>query len=284
MVASNISSALILESDADWDLRIRDSMQPLATGVRTLVDWPFTIEHQNVDPQIFPYGDSWDIIWIGHCGSNHAGNVRAYAWNDTSVPPKDREYWFDLGLLDEQYVPGTRSIFQFGRTTCSSGYAISNQGAKKLVDYFTETDENLDLKLSAVCSSRVDMTCLGVWPQLITAVDSKSNIDHGDNSDETSPNPKNQKIQPGPAIQYSARVNAKQIMQAASGYVPQRDWLGEWDTCWGVNPTKNGTWDMMKINQTSGEPVFQTTQGGAADGEEERKESSSRIRRAVRQG
>lgn len=98
MIANNVSSALVLESDADWDVRIHEIMQPLAKGIQTLVDWPFTIEHHNVDQQLFPYGDSWDIVWIGHCGSNHDGNVRAYAWNDTSVPPEHREYSFDIGL------------------------------------------------------------------------------------------------------------------------------------------------------------------------------------------
>ena len=277
IVASNISTALVVESDADWDLRIRHSMQPLATGIRALVDWPFTIEHQNVDLQIFPYGDSWDVIWIGHCGSNRDGNVRAYAWNDTSVPPRDREYWFDMGLGDEQYVPGTRSVFQFGRTTCSTGYAVSNQGAKKLVEYFKDTDDNLDLKLSSVCSGRADMTCLGVWPQIITAANTKSNIAHDGNGDQTSPNPGDEKVRPGPALQYSARVNSELILDSG-GYVPQPEWLAEWDTCWGLNPTKNGTWDMMKLNQTSGEPVFDLKK---AEDEEKKDKSDRRTRRIL---
>ena len=87
MISHNISTALILESDADWDMRIKTIMPRLAKGIKALVDWPFNKPHHVIDPRIEPYGDSWDILWIGHCGSNHDGNIRMYSWNDTTVPP-----------------------------------------------------------------------------------------------------------------------------------------------------------------------------------------------------
>ena len=261
MIAKNISTALILESDADWDLRIKEVMAPLATGIRTLVDWPFTAAHHLASPLVQPYGDTWDIIWIGHCGSNRDGNVRAYTWNDTTVPPENREFVFDIGLTGEQHVPGTRSVYQFGRTTCSTGYAVSHEGAKKLVEYFKNTNENVDLQLSGVCARRVDMTCLGVWPQVVTAADTKSNIDHSgkgdsaggkkqDDDDDDDDDQEKKKgeivVSAGPAIQYSARVNAKEIMKNFS--LAREEWVAEWDTCWGL---KNGTWDMIKLNETA---------------------------------
>lgn len=266
-------------------------MQPLGKGIQVLVDWPFTTEEQHVDQQLFPYGDSWDIIWIGHCGSSRDGNVRAYTWNDTSVPPEDRESTFDIGLSSEQHMPGTRTVFQFGRTTCTTGYAISNRGARKLAEYVKESDDNIDLKLSAVCSSRPDMTCLGVWPQIITAAETASNIDHSasEDGDDGSPEAEGEaeapKVEAGPALQYSARVNAHQILRAG-GYVPKKQLLGEWDTAWASNPAKNGTWDMMKINSTSGEPIFDWQE---KEEEEEKKKkeqakSNSRVRRALLQG
>ena len=87
MISHNISTALILESDADWDMRIKTIMPRLAEGIKVLVDWPFNRPHHVIDPRIEPYGDSWDVLWIGHCGSNHDGNIRMYSWNDTTVPP-----------------------------------------------------------------------------------------------------------------------------------------------------------------------------------------------------
>lgn len=87
MISHNISTALIVESDADWDIRLKDIMPQVAQGVKTLVDWPFNKPHHIQYPAIEPYGDTWDVLWIGHCGSNHDGNIRIYSWNDTSVPP-----------------------------------------------------------------------------------------------------------------------------------------------------------------------------------------------------
>lgn len=162
MITDSVSTALILESDADWNIRIKTIMPGLATGIRAIIDWPFTSPHHTQDSSITPYGDGWDILWIGHCGSNHDGNIRSYYWNDTTVPPKTEEFMYDFGPTKEQHVPGTRAVFQFGRTTCTSGYAISRPGAIKLVQYFREGNENLDIRLSSVCRKCPDMTCLGV--------------------------------------------------------------------------------------------------------------------------
>lgn len=54
MIAENIETALIMESDADWDLRIKEVMQGVASASKRLVDWPFDVQTR---PGIFPYGD-----------------------------------------------------------------------------------------------------------------------------------------------------------------------------------------------------------------------------------
>lgn len=225
-------------------MRIKDIMPSLAQGIKTLVDWPFGRPHHTQDPGVAPYGDTWDIIWIGHCGSNHDGNFRIYSWNDTTVPPEDREYWFDTGLSPEQHTPGTRSVYQFGRTTCSSGYAISLQGAAKLVEYFKSSDENLDLKLSSACTRETDMTCLGVWPQIVTAVNTKSNIDHDGDGVGRPEDSEELHIEAGPALQFSARVNAKGVIESGYG---RDEWIPEWNTSWAM---KNGKWSLVKMNRT----------------------------------
>lgn len=171
-----------MESDADWDMRIKEIMPQLAQGVRTLVDWPFDRPHHTRDTQIEPYGDSWDILWIGHCGSRHQGNTRMYSWNDTSVPPEDREWTFAGSLTEAQHVPGTRTVFQFDATVCSTAYAISLEGALKMTQYFKAANGNFDLQLSDFCSGSAggsaNMVCLGVWPQIMTNTESTSNIKH----------------------------------------------------------------------------------------------------------
>ena len=188
--------------------------------------------------------------------------------------------------MDEQYVPGTRSVFQFEGTTCSSGYAISNQGAVKLAAYFKDADENLDLQLSRFCRQQADLTCLGVWPQIVTAANTKSNIEHlGDKEKEEQGKPVEVKVEGGPALQYSARVNAKRIMDSGVGFVPRNEWHAEWDTCWAINPYQNHSWQMLRMNETTGDPLFFEPNKDAGEVLKEfefgQEESNGRARRAL---
>lgn len=50
-----------------------------------------------------------------------------------------------------------------------------------------------------------------------------------------------QNVPLGPAIQYSARMNAKKVLEEGAG---RAEWKAEWDTSWAE---KNGTWDMVKM-------------------------------------
>ena len=244
MISLNVSSALVIESDADWDMRIRSVMQRLAHGVRMLVDWPFDKPHHTNAAHIDPYGDSWDILWIGHCGSSHGGNMRMYSWNDTTVPRKGKTWTYMPALTEEQYVPGTRSVFQFGKTTCTIGYAVTLQAAKKLVKYFKKVNANVDDMMSWLCTEKQDLVCLAVWPQIMTAADTKSNIDH-DKKDDISEKADDATyiINAGPGLQYSARRNARRVIDEGAR---RADWIPEWYGSWAV---KNETWDVTETDR-----------------------------------
>lgn len=94
MVERGVTTALILEDDADWDIRIKTQMRDFARASRTLLQpisntldvyldptYPrplantdpseLSIDDQKVSrPSTSPYGDisRWDILWVGHCG------------------------------------------------------------------------------------------------------------------------------------------------------------------------------------------------------------------------
>jgi hypothetical protein len=84
---------LVLEDDADWDIRIKQLLhsfellslaltQPLSHTPSTYADatYPFPENasqvqvpdlhlHElpsSVPPRISPYGDNWDMLWLGH--------------------------------------------------------------------------------------------------------------------------------------------------------------------------------------------------------------------------
>ncbi|OJD34676.1 glycosyltransferase family 25 protein [Diplodia corticola] len=101
IVEQNLTSALILEDDADWDLRIKSQLRDFARASQMLVQplsgkpdqfldptHPSPAAGQEQEPQNFmldeysdngelmaepttsPYGDidRWDVLWLGHCG------------------------------------------------------------------------------------------------------------------------------------------------------------------------------------------------------------------------
>nr|POE94375.1 hypothetical protein CFP56_16615 [Quercus suber] len=106
IVRQNLTSALILEDDVDWDVRVKSQFQDFARATRLLVQplipetgemgamgddeyldstFPSSAagdEHYDIDvrendgrtktPTTSPYGDvdRWDLLWPGHCGAN----------------------------------------------------------------------------------------------------------------------------------------------------------------------------------------------------------------------
>jgi len=216
-------------------MRIKDIMTLVAEGVQTIVDWPFQPKNDTarygapLPPS--PYGENWDIIWIGHCGSSNHGNGRYYPINDTTVPPEAREYKVGDVPNDDQHRPGTRMLFDITTSVCSTGYAISYSGAVKLVEYFKESQENLDLRLTTLCREKLDLTCVGVYPQVITAAQSHSNIEHVDGEIASFEAIEEEVlVRAGPAIQYSARINA----EAARKGLGIESWVAEWNSTWAM--------------------------------------------------
>src|SRR5699024_7907472 len=62
IVQSDLDTALILEDDVDWDVRIKSQMVLIAEAVRILT----TGMDRDEDP-LAPYGRHWDVLWIGSC-------------------------------------------------------------------------------------------------------------------------------------------------------------------------------------------------------------------------
>ena len=60
MIDEGIQSALVMESDADWDMRVKESMAGLARGAKEVADFPFGEAGTGAGS---PYGDNWDVLW-----------------------------------------------------------------------------------------------------------------------------------------------------------------------------------------------------------------------------
>ncbi|KIH86906.1 hypothetical protein SPBR_08388 [Sporothrix brasiliensis 5110] len=114
-----------------------------------------------------PYGDDWDVLWLGHCGTEFPASppsftkrpdtiggtqsggpssapaqlslLRVIMADDVTVPqPADlRPHPFALpDQIGKQYPPHTRVVHTASGTLCTQTYAVSQRGARKLLYQF----------------------------------------------------------------------------------------------------------------------------------------------------
>jgi hypothetical protein len=72
MVKEQVPSALILEDDADWDVTIKSQLVEFAKGAQFLQGTESKNTRENSESKTnSPYGDDWDLLWLGHCGTRN---------------------------------------------------------------------------------------------------------------------------------------------------------------------------------------------------------------------
>ena len=197
MVHERVSTALIFEDDADWDVALKHQLVQFARGSRFITN---TTEKETPHS---PYGDDWDILWIGHCGTwvLPADNRRFFVIpNDPTVEPPE----FLKSNVDQPNmthwesgpdgVNHTRIVFRSEGAVCTAAYAISQRGARKALYHMSMEPYNsaVDWGLINLCKNKeYDFTCISPWPQLVgvsrpTANTAKwSDIGYGSDSDRT---------------------------------------------------------------------------------------------------
>jgi hypothetical protein len=171
MIRRNITSALILEDDADWDVRLKEQLrdfalsshaltQPLSSDPSAYADRTFPTPKDALDkpasdiyfqhlpstvpPTISPYGDNWDFLWIGHCGQrlpsadvpwgDQVPKGRVIHHPDPTVP--QTQYLTTVASTEDLkngFDNHTRIVHHVQEGVCSLGYGISQAGARKLM-------------------------------------------------------------------------------------------------------------------------------------------------------
>ncbi|KAK5046158.1 hypothetical protein LTR84_008615 [Exophiala bonariae] len=182
IVEDRISTTLILEDDADWDVSIKAQMTEFARGTRWLMN--------HTGPSRSPYGDSWDILWVGHCSahSHHSDTRRWVIRKDPTVPPPDKRnyvlkpydlgYWEGAPLFDTQ----TRLVYKAGYGFCFAGWAVSLRGAEKMLHRMSMLPYELavDLGVAEMCGrGTYNMTCLAPYPAYIGVSKPAGNSNRG---------------------------------------------------------------------------------------------------------
>ena len=156
-----------MEDDADWDVDFRTQLEHVALGAQTLLDTP-----KNTEPAS-PYGDGWDLIWLGHCASSPVAgdNRRVLMKNDRSVTPvTHRTNFGDIPDMTS-YDNTTRLMYFTEGSTCTYSYALSFHGAQKVLKYLSMDVYNqpVDFGLHDMCSDQKrGFKCIGIFPQIIS--------------------------------------------------------------------------------------------------------------------
>lgn len=171
MIQNNVQTALVLEDDSDWDIGLKSQMTEFARGSRWL------LETGDSNPAS-PYGDGWDILWIGHCHSepNKTDNRRWVIDHDPTVPPDGSRWNFGQPNMTrwekgENPDPQTRLVYiqQYG--WCTSGYAVTLRGAKRILWRTSMMPFNwsIDGGMGYMCNKESfhDFTCVAPFPRLI---------------------------------------------------------------------------------------------------------------------
>lgn len=157
VVASAYSTSLILEDDADWDVMLREQMRLVSDNVRR-----FTyVEEDNETP----FGTSWDVLWLGHCGEVPGAVSGMLQYPDETLMPK-REYagWSKKYLVDIQ--EGHRAVQYLRQAVCTFAYGVTSSGARRILEILSSgQDEAFDVGLMNKCRQGF-LKCITVNPEL----------------------------------------------------------------------------------------------------------------------
>jgi hypothetical protein len=153
-----------MEDDMDWDVRLKLQLGLIAQGTRAIFSSPSKAKS--------PYGDDWDLLWLGHCGEPFPEDLeenRKLKEDDPGLLEMSRKYtilndatvpsWDKLtGLVKfKRYPEHTRWVHVSAAPICTFAYALSQRGARKVL-YSLSVDgihEPYDNALAGMCRRSV---------------------------------------------------------------------------------------------------------------------------------
>ncbi len=158
-----------MEDDADWDVTFKDRLSDFAAGSR------YFHSKASDQPPRSPYGDTWDMLWLGHCSLEEHTKLprpheRFLIENDPSVPRPNRRMNFARVPDMSEYSNTTRVVFPTNFGICLYSYALSYSGAQKVLraQAVRKKWAHIDLAMGHMCNSTSnDFKCIGVFPQIV---------------------------------------------------------------------------------------------------------------------
>jgi len=160
IVASGLSTALILEDDVDWDINIKEQMSLISDNIRNLTLTPDTDQS--------PFGYEWDVLWLGHCGEIVDEDSRLYIeYRDDSTIDASLYSGWSKPLGIDKIQPQHRRIQSAAVPVCSFGFAVTAIGAQKVsLALGKGADEAFDVALQHQCRHGT-LRCITINPEIM---------------------------------------------------------------------------------------------------------------------
>ncbi|KAK5096080.1 hypothetical protein LTR70_001490 [Exophiala xenobiotica] len=258
IVDKGYGSALIFEDDADWDIRLKDQLRDFAIASNGLLSqYPGThephfanragdyidysdlatwlrVQDSRIQTPHSPYGDGWDVLWLGNCGMRMA--ARADEWqtlpivrqaDPTVLPVEHYAHWDWADPHPYDNYPNRTRLYlsQPSDGVCSIAYAVSQQGARRiLLELGIErADKAMDLMLQDFCQGGWDgglpHPCWGVLPPLFEQY-RPAGLESKDSDIVTGSDEVRFRVDGFTAnIQQSVRMNARKLLAEPVGEV-----------------------------------------------------------------
>lgn len=175
-MANKIRTALILEDDVDWDIRIKRQLADFAAAAHILgrnapgtthhdirsEGWATQYKLRRLSPLESPYGDHWDVLWLGHCGTRFPGDNstkqipldRVVLLNDETVPSSQHVFSeFGTDELITMYPNHTRAIHWSSEGVCTHAYAVTQHSSRQILSEIglRPLAAPFDIQLRAYC-------------------------------------------------------------------------------------------------------------------------------------
>ena len=181
-----------------------------------------------IEPKWSPYGDHWDVLWIGHCGASDPNPFwnpalprgRVNIRNDPSDPAAS--LWCPEEL--RQYTDYSRLVHHSSENVCSTAYAVTNSAARQLL-YLLGLEEIIgpfDIGLRSYCDGhdghRVH-NCLTIRPQVIGIHRPRGNQSRWSDIDSVPGEIVKQSKTEN--IRLSSRINLERLIDGRTDYIEQ---------------------------------------------------------------
>lgn len=191
---SGLETALILEDDVDWDIRLRSVQAPLAAAAARSILPPAG------ESYYWGHPDDWDLMYVGHCGDyfttldenigvgvvhpEDLARLSHILFADETLPERTDLHPFTASLLTALRVPEkTRVVHRSQQPLCTFGYAVTRASAKRLVEELAPVTGQqgsivhaYDVAILNACRDE-GLRCYTVNPELFHHMEGQSLID-----------------------------------------------------------------------------------------------------------